>query len=88
MMQTVPLSVIGEAITVFLIDWILDTFSQGYTNLQSLVKGWIIEVLYQIHYAVKQGCVRLCNAYRCMSEAIFTVVDSPDGQSLVKLYRR
>ncbi len=29
-------------------------------------------MLHQIHYAVKQGCVRLRNALRCISEAIFT----------------
>ena len=27
-----------------------------------------------VHYAVKQGCVRLRNALKCTSEAIFTVM--------------
>ncbi len=48
-----------------LIDWISDTLSQGYTNLQSLENAWIIEILHLIHYAVKQGCVRLRNALKC-----------------------
>ena len=40
------------------IDWISDTLSQGYTNLQSF---WIIGVLHRIQYAVKQDCVGLHN---------------------------
>ena len=27
-----------------------------------------------VHYAVKQGCVRLRNALKCTAEAIFTVM--------------
>jgi hypothetical protein len=48
----------------FLIDWTSDRPSQGYTDLQSL------------QYAVRQGCVRLRNALKCISQAIFTVTDS------------
>ena len=35
---------------------------------------WIIE--HQIQYAVKQRCVRLRNAVKCTSEAVFTVIES------------
>ena len=53
---------------VCLVDRISDTLSQGYTNLQSLVK-----CLDHAQYAVKQGCVRLRDALTCIS-AIFTVM--------------
>ena len=43
--------------TSCLVDRISDTLSQGYTNLQSLVK-----CLDHAQYAVKQGCVRLRDA--------------------------
>jgi len=33
-------------------------------------------VLHQIQYAVKQGCARLRNALKCISEAMFTVTKS------------
>ena len=44
-----------------LIDWISDTLSQGYTNLQSLVKCLDPRII--AVYAVKQ---RLCQAARCI----------------------
>ncbi len=53
-----------------------DALSQGYTNLQSLVKCLIIGVLHQIQHAVKQGCAGLRNALKCISEAMFTVTES------------
>ena len=59
-----------------LIDWISDTLSQGYTNLQSLVKCLDHRGIAWIQYAVKQGCVRLCNALKCFSEAIVTDKES------------
>ena len=31
--------------------------------MQSLVNAWIVE----IHYAIKQGCVRLRNALKCIN---------------------
>ncbi len=38
--------------------------------------GIIVEMLHQIWYAVKQGCVRLRNAMECISETISTVMES------------
>ena len=38
--------------------------------------------MHQIQYAVKQGCVRLRNALKCMSEAIFTVMESRVAEKL------
>jgi len=60
---------------VTLIDWISDTHSQGCRDLQSLITcldhGDIAA-----HYAVMQGRVRLRDALKCISEAIFTVMVS------------
>ena len=32
--------------------------------------------MHRIHYAVKQGCVRLRDALKCTTEALFTVMKS------------
>ena len=53
-----------------------DALSKGCTGLQSLVECLTIGVLHQIQYAVKQGYVRLRKASKCISEAIFTVMES------------
>ena len=45
-----------------LIDKISDLLSQGCTDLQSMLKCLVIEILCQIQCAVKQGCVRLRHA--------------------------
>ncbi len=37
--------------------------------------AWIIEILHQIQYAVKQGCVRMRNALKCTLEGVFTVME-------------
>ncbi len=58
-----------------LVDWISDTRSQEFTDLQSLMTcldhGDIVAPR-----AVMQNCVRLRKALRCISEAIFTVMES------------
>ena len=56
-----------------LLDWISDTHSQECTDQQSLMlcldHGDIVA-----QYAVQQGCVRLRDALKCISEAIVTVM--------------
>ena len=52
-----------------LVDRISDTLSQGYTNLQSLVK-----CLDHAQYAVKQGCVRLRVTHELISSSFVSTV--------------
>jgi len=59
----------------FMIGWISDTRCQGCTNLQSPVKCLDHRGIV-IHYAVEQGSVKLCDAWKFISEAIFPVVVS------------
>ena len=63
-----------------LVDRISDTRSQGYTNLQSLVKR-----LNHAQYAVKQGCVRQRDALTCiemhLEGHIYSNVESADTES-------
>ena len=56
------------------IDWISDTLSQGYTNLQSF---WIIGVLHRIQYAVEQGGVGLRNLRSNLPREPEIVVHAP-----------
>ncbi len=55
-----------------LIEWIQIHFPKDTLTCRAWSSAWIIGVLHQIQYAVKQGCVRLRNALTCTSEAIFT----------------
>ena len=55
-----------------LIDWIQTHFPKDTLICRAWLNAWIIGVLRQIQYAVKQGCVRLLNALKCILEAIFT----------------
>jgi len=59
-----------------LIDWTSDTRSQGYTNLQSLVKRLDHrDIASDTACRVKQGCYRLRDALKCISEATTKVTD-------------
>ena len=60
------------SLDINLIDWISDTLSQEYTNLQSLQACTIVKVPGSYKYCVRynmqssEGCVRLRDALKCI----------------------
>ncbi len=66
-----------------------DARRQGSAELDDMFKSWRYRGTVLLRYAIMQNCVRLCHAWKCISEAMLTimVLRSTDLKAASKIRR-